>query len=118
MTGLFLDEGTTALPPAYFPASAIGGATLNLGLGGDGVRGGVACAAGEIAVDGSIRALRGAGGAGGGPRRDAVVLPVFCGLIGRWPPGGTAGGRGGALERGSSGSVPFVPILSFCCCWI
>lgn len=40
--------------------------------------------------------LRAGGGAGGGPRRDAAVLPVFCGLS-LLPGGAPGGGGGGAL---------------------
>lgn len=75
--GRFLNGGAGALMCANLPASANGGGALNLGRGGDGVRGGVACLGGEGAEGASGRLLRGAGGAGGGPLREAMVLPVF-----------------------------------------
>lgn len=63
---------------ASFPASGSGGGTWNLGLGGDGSRGGVGSLA--TAADSAFPDLLGAGGGGGAPPRRG------------------AGGGGGALE--------------------
>lgn len=69
---------------ANLPASAIGGGALNTGLGGpgggDGSRGGEGGAglADELRLTpgASVLVRRAGGGAGGGPRFEAVVLPV------------------------------------------
>lgn len=91
---------------ANLPASAIGGGALNTGFGGpgggDGSRGGDGGAglAEELRVmpGASVFVLRAGGGAGGGPRFDVVVLPVFCGLMGPLTGGALGGGGGGALD--------------------
>lgn len=90
---------------ANLPASASGGGALNTGLGGPG--GGEGSRGGDggaglpdeflLMVVASVFVLRAGGGAGGGPRFDAVVLPVFCGLIGPLTGAALGGGGGGAL---------------------
>ena len=79
----------------------MGGGARNTGLCGPG--GGVASRVGECGAglcdefrltDASCRVRRAGGGAGGGPRFDVLVLPVFWGL--RGAPGG---GGGGARDR-------------------
>jgi hypothetical protein len=91
---------------ANFPASAIGGGALKTGFGGpgggEGSRGGDGGAGlpdeARLMLGVSVFVRRAGGGAGGGPRRDAVVLPVFWGLIGPRVGAALGGGGGGALD--------------------
>lgn len=83
LVALFLAAGVARSSCANLPASAIGGGALNLGLGGEGARGGLGDGLGGRCPTGAgppaVR-LEG-GGAGGGPRFAVLVLlPVFCGL--------------------------------------
>ena len=110
-TGAYQTPGFTA----NFPASAKGGGARNLGCGlgeGDGVFGGEL----DLGGDGALppTGLRDGGGAGGGPRRLAVVDPVFSGLS-----RAAGGGGGGALplEAGMDEAIPFA-IACACCCRI
>lgn len=119
MTRLELERGLPgsggAAVLAYFPASAKGGGALNFGRG-DGVRSGDAGGdSRRLKVDdvccASGRGLLAGGRAGGGPLFEAVVLPVFWGLIDCILPGGADGGGGGGnlLRRSliaSSGTSP------------
>ena len=120
-----LDGGAGAFVWANLPASAMGGGARNFKGGGPG--GGDACLGGEGAgledealllggAEGaSVLVLLAGGGAGGGPLLDAVVPPVFCGLIGVILTGGAlGGGGGGALDfRSDAPSAKLSPAF-FC----
>jgi hypothetical protein len=104
---------------ANFPASAMGGGARKTGFGGpgggEGSWGGDGGAglADDARLGTSVLVRRVGGGAGGGPRRDAVVLPVFWGLSARIGAAlGGGGGGGGARVRFSLfSSLSFSSVL-------
>lgn len=92
----FLPAGSSF---ANLPASAIGGGALNLGLGGEGVRGGglgsrcCCCIADTAFANPPVAVRLEGGGGGGGP---LPLPPVFWGLKSA-PDVPDGGGGGGAL---------------------
>ena len=112
-----MDEARGLLGAGWFanlPASAIGGGARKTGLGGPG--GGVASRVGDGGAglpdelrltDVSCLVRRAGGGAGGGPRLDEEVLPVFWGLRDEAIGGALGGGGGGALDLRWLSSLSF-----------
>jgi hypothetical protein len=86
----------------------MGGGARNLGRGGaGGVGSRVGESGGESAAEWiSVRVLLAGGGAGGGPRREVEVDPVFCGLI------EVSFGNGGAPGGGGGGAFPFLSLAT------